>query len=170
MTKDLVILVNEHDEEVGHMEKMQAHREGLLHRAISVILINSKKEILLQQRALHKYHSPGLWSNTCCSHPYPNESTEAAANRRLSEEMGLSSHLEHRYAFIYKVALEHGLTEHEYDHVFVGYCNQDPTLNSEEVMGYKWMSVDALQTDIAQHPENYTYWFRLLVNKLSHWY
>jgi len=169
MNNEQVILVNERDEVLGSMEKMQAHENGLLHRAISVFIFNSKKQLLLQQRALHKYHSAGLWSNTCCSHPRPKESTAAAAQRRLMEEMGMVTELEHRDEFIYKVSLEKGLTEHEYDHVYIGTCNTEPILNPEEVMAYKWVSLEELNKDLLTHPDHYTHWFKLLKDKLPTW-
>ncbi len=169
MNSEQVILVNEQDEVLGSMEKMQAHENGLLHRAISVFIFNSKKQLLIQQRALHKYHSAGLWSNTCCSHPRPNESTAAAAQRRLIEEMGMVTTLVHRDEFIYKVSLEKGLTEHEYDHVYIGTCNEEPMLNPEEVMDYKWVTLEELNKDLLAHPDNYTHWFKLLKDKLPTW-
>jgi len=167
MKPELVILVNEMDEPIGSMEKMEAHQKGLLHRAISVFIFNSNQEMLLQQRALTKYHSAGLWSNTCCSHPRSNETTLEAAQRRLREEMGMHAKLEHRDEFIYKVELEKGLSEHEYDHVFVGVTDEEPILNPEEVMSYKWISLPELQKDIRERPEDYTFWFKLLCERLD---
>lgn len=169
MVQEQVILVNEKDEEVGSMEKMQAHEKGLLHRAISVFVFNKDKQILLQRRALHKYHSAGLWSNTCCSHPRPGETNLEAANRRLVEEMGMLSQLEQKDEFIYKVSLEKGLTEHEYDHIFVGFSSQEPKLNPDEVMDYRWVKLEDLYQDLNEHPENYTHWFKLLQKKLALW-
>ena len=151
------------------MEKMLAHQQGVLHRAISVFVINSKQQILLQRRALHKYHSAGLWSNICCSHPRPGESNLAAAQRRLMEEMGMKVELEHKTEFIYKVSLEKGLTEHEYDHVFVGYSSDEPTPNPEEVMEYKWLSWQGLEQELNAQPENFTHWFKLLADKIPDW-
>ncbi len=169
MTSEEVILVNEKDEALGSMEKMLAHQKGLLHRAISVFIFNSKKEVLLQRRDLHKYHSAGLWSNTCCSHPRPDETTAAAAKRRLMEEMGMAVDLEHKDELIYKVVLEKGLSEHEYDHVFIGYSNSEPKPNPEEVMDYKWWNLEELKMDLSLHPEHYTYWFKLLSERISRW-
>jgi len=169
MPTELVILVNEKDESLGSMEKMQAHEKGVLHRAISVFIFNSRNQVLLQRRALHKYHSAGLWSNTCCSHPRPDESTVTAANRRLMEEMGMVAELKHKDEFMYKVALEKGLTEHEYDHVFVGYSNTEPKPNAEEVMDFKWLSLEELNADLKLHPELYTYWFKMLSEKIPTW-
>jgi isopentenyl-diphosphate Delta-isomerase len=169
MSTEYVILVNEKDEALGNMEKMQAHEKGALHRAISVFIFNTKKQVLLQRRALQKYHSAGLWSNTCCSHPRPDEMTSAAAKRRLAEEMGMATSLVHKDEFIYKVELEKGLTEHEYDHVYVGFSETDPIINPDEVMDYKWIGLEELNKDLEQHPEQYTFWFKLLKNKMPHW-
>jgi len=169
MAMEEVILVNEKDEVLGSMEKMQAHEKGILHRAISVFIFNSRKQVLLQRRALHKYHSAGLWSNTCCSHPRPGESAASAAKRRLMEEMGMVLELEHKDEFIYKVALEKGLIEHEYDHVFVGYSEEVPNPNPEEVMDYRWVSIDELNKELHVHPERYTYWFKLLSDRMANW-
>lgn len=169
MAIEEVILVNEKDEVQGSMEKLLAHKKGLLHRAISVVLVNSKNEVLLQRRALHKYHSAGLWSNTCCSHPRPNESTLKAANRRLMEEMGMAVELLHKDEFIYRVELEKGLSEHEYDHVFLGVSNEDPQPNPDEVMDYKWISFETLQQELNLHPEQFTYWFKLLTQRMAGW-
>ncbi len=160
---DQVILVNEQDEQVGVMEKLQAHVEGQLHRAISVFIFNSKKELLIHQRAFGKYHSSGLWSNTCCSHPMPGETTEAAARRRLQEEMGMQCELIKPFSFIYKAHLDHGLTEFEFDHVFTGHSDAEPVPNSEEVAAWKYINVTDLQTDIRNNPENYTEWFKICI-------
>jgi isopentenyl-diphosphate delta-isomerase len=158
-----LILVDENDQEIGVMEKMEAHEKGLLHRAFSVLLFNNEGKLLLQQRALNKYHSPGLWTNTCCSHPRPMETTEAAANRRLFEEMGLHAPLEEVFHFTYRAELEYGLIEHEIDHVFIGYSDETPHLNLEEVMGFKWMSLSDIQSDMRSNPSHYTAWFHLLI-------
>lgn len=158
---DRVILVDENDNPVGEAEKMQAHRAGLLHRAFSVFLFDEEGNILLQRRALSKYHSPGLWSNTCCSHPAPGEDTLAAASRRLNEELGIENcPLQHRFAFTYRVEFADGLIEHEYDHVFTGTFNGEPAPNPDEVMDWKWIRVDELKTDIVINPERYTYWIK----------
>jgi isopentenyl-diphosphate delta-isomerase len=158
-----LILVDENDQEIGVMEKMEAHEKGLLHRAFSVLLFNNEGKLLLQQRALNKYHSPGLWTNTCCSHPRPIETTAAAANRRLFEEMGLHAPLEEVFHFTYRAELEYGLIEHEIDHVFIGYSDETPHLNLEEVMGFKWMSLSDIQSDMRSNPSRYTAWFHLLI-------
>jgi isopentenyl-diphosphate delta-isomerase len=147
------------------MEKLEAHEKGALHRALSVLIINSKKEILLQRRALGKYHSPGLWTNTCCSHPYPGEDPNEAAKRRLQEEMGMSSELTFLFKFQYKCDFENGLIEHELDHVFIGKTDDTPHLNTDEAMAFKWMSIENLEQDMLSYPENYTFWFKLIIEK-----
>lgn len=156
-----VILVNEFDEAIGQMGKFEAHEKGLLHRAFSVFVFNGKGELLLQQRAKHKYHSAGLWSNTCCSHPRLNESCADAANRRLQEEMGIQSSLHFLYAFMYNEPMENGLIEHEFDHVFIGISDDTPMINHEEVASWKYISVEELIKDINQNPDSYTIWFRI---------
>ncbi|MBL7932375.1 MAG: isopentenyl-diphosphate Delta-isomerase [Bacteroidia bacterium] len=161
-----VILVNEADEAIGKMEKLEAHEKGLLHRAFSVFVFNSKKEMLMQQRAAHKYHSAGLWSNTCCSHPRPGENTLTAAKRRLNEEMGLVLELENQFSFIYKTTFGNGLTEHEYDHVYFGYTDEDPKINPEEVSDYKWQSVDELRELLKKKPEIFSFWFKIAFEKI----
>lgn len=156
-----VVLVDKNDKVLGFMEKIQAHREGLLHRAFSVFLFNSKNELLLQQRALSKYHSPGLWTNTCCSHPRENESTMDAANRRLLEEMGMECTLEQKHHFIYKVKLDQGMTEHELDHVFIGVSDQAPLLNKDEAASFKYMDLETCLEDVRVNPNTYTEWFKI---------
>ena len=156
-----VILVNSDDNFLGTMEKMQAHREGKLHRAFSIYLTNDQGDILLQRRAADKYHSAGLWTNTCCSHPRPNESNMEAAVRRLHEEMGITTSLNHIYHFTYHVEFDNGLIEHELDHVFLGKYNDEPVPNPEEVMEWKYMSTDDIIKDVKQNPANYTEWFKL---------
>lgn len=160
-----VQLVDAEDNPNGSMEKLEAHEKGALHRALSVIIINSKKEILLQRRALGKYHSPGLWTNTCCSHPYPGEDPNEAAKRRLQEEMGMSSELTFLFKFQYKCDFENGLIEHELDHVFIGKTDDTPHLNTDEAMAFKWMSIENLEQDMLSYPENYTFWFKLIIEK-----
>jgi len=166
MTNEYVILVDENDNDIGVMEKMQAHQEGLLHRAFSVFIFNDKQELLLQQRAISKYHSGGLWTNTCCSHPRPNETIKDAANRRLFEEMGMSCDLKIISNFIYKTPFENGLTEHELDYVLVGNSNQNPNFNKEEVENYKWMTLADVKKDILHNPSNYTTWFKIAFDNL----
>jgi isopentenyl-diphosphate delta-isomerase len=161
-----VILVDEQDRETGTMEKMQAHREGKLHRAFSVFIFDTAGRLLLQRRAEGKYHSPGLWTNTCCSHPRPGETNEEAASRRLQEEMGIRCELKEVFSFTYKAAVENGLTEHEYDHVFFGTCNDVPVINKEEVSEWKYESLAAIASDIKLHPDHYTVWFRLVFDRM----
>jgi isopentenyl-diphosphate delta-isomerase len=160
-----VILVDENDRETGTMEKMEAHQKGVLHRAFSILLFNSKGEILLQKRSLKKYHSGGLWTNTCCSHPLPGEGIEKAARRKLNQEMGIDLHPEFAFKFIYKTSLDHQLIEHEYDHVFTGHFDGEPEINPEEVADWKFMSVAGIRNEINQTPEHFTYWFKLIVNR-----
>lgn len=166
MTKEFVILVDEQDNDIGVMEKIKAHQEGLLHRAFSVFIFNHKDELLLQQRSLSKYHSAGLWTNTCCSHPRPNETIKDAANRRLYEEMGMSCDLKIKTNFIYKTSFENGLIEHEFDYVFIGSTNQNPHINKEEVENYKWMSIADIKKDIISNPNQYTSWFKIALEKV----
>jgi len=160
-----VILVNEQDEVTGYMEKMEAHRLGLLHRAFSILIFNTKGELLLQQRALNKYHSPGLWTNTCCSHPRKGESILAAAERRLMEEMGMSCQLLVKGSFIYNAQLEGGLTEHELDYILTGITNDIPFINNDEVASYKYIDFNELKTDIQINPSQYTYWLKEMLNR-----
>ena len=160
-----VILVDEQDNAVGAMEKIEAHKKGMLHRAFSILLFNSKGEVLLQKRAKEKYHSGGLWTNTCCSHPSPDETMEAALNRKLKQEMGIDLHPEFSYKFIYKHTFENGLTEYEFDHVFTAIFNGEPHINTQEVEHWKYIDLRSLKEDISQHPENYTYWFKLIIQK-----
>jgi len=163
MINEFVILVNEQDEETGLMQKLEAHQKGLLHRAFSIFLFNTHGELLLQQRAMDKYHSAGLWSNTCCSHPIKGEEILQAAHRRLQEEMGMQADLIPLYTFIYHAPLENGLTEYEFDHVFIGISNQAPVINSEEVLDWKYMSPERLLTDMESNPAEYTVWFKMSV-------
>jgi len=159
-----VVLVNENDDEIGLMPKLEAHQKGVLHRAFSIFIFNTKGEMLLQQRAFGKYHSEGLWSNTCCSHPYPNESTLNAAKRRLYEEMGMHSSLHFLYSFRYEATLDKGLIEHELDHIFWAISDAEPQLNREEVLDYKYIPVKDLQKDIRERPEQYTEWFKICLD------
>lgn len=157
-----VILVDAHDQELGLMEKMEAHRKGLLHRAFSVFVLNEKGELMVQQRAAEKYHSGGLWTNTCCSHPRAGETAEAAAHRRLQEEMGFDCPLQKVLEFTYRAELDKGMIEHEYDHLFIGSYSEEPSLNPDEAMAWKWMRIDDLSADIQDHPERYTAWFKII--------
>jgi len=161
-----VILVDKNGNEIGTEEKLKAHKLGKLHRAFSVFIFNSKREILLQKRASHKYHSGGLWTNTCCSHPRPGEKIPNAAYRRLKEEMGIECDLKEVYTFTYKILFENGLTEHEYDHVFIGKSDANPKPDSSEVEDWKWINNDLLREDIKEYPENYTYWFKQILHEV----
>ena len=156
-----VVLVDEKDTQIGIMEKMAAHIVPRLHRAFSIFIFNSKGEMLLQQRALTKYHSPGLWTNTCCSHPRNGESLEQATARRLKEEMGLTCDMHEVFTFIYKAPVGLGLVEHEYDHVWFGTTDDTPVVNTEEVASFKYMSLDDIASDMEAHPECYTEWFKI---------
>lgn len=162
-----VILVDSYDRPIGEMEKMEAHVKGILHRAISVFILNSKGEWLLHRRAMEKYHSKGLWTNTSCSHPFPEEPTADAALRRLRFEMNLETELKELFHFTYKAELENGLTEHEIDHVFVGYSDAIPVPNPDEVMDYKYISVNDLNNEIDKNPELYTEWFKLIYKRVQ---
>lgn len=163
--KENVLLVDEKDQIIGKMEKIEAHEKGLLHRAFSVFVYNNKNELLLQKRAASKYHTPGLWTNTCCSHQRENESNIDAGKRRLQEEMGFTTDLENQFSFIYKAPFSNGLTEHEYDHILIGYFNSKPQPNPEEVADWKWMSLDKIEEDLTQQPDQYTAWFKILFKK-----
>jgi len=158
-----VQLVDNQDNPIGAMEKLLAHEKGELHRALSVIIVNSKNEILLQRRALGKYHSPGLWTNTCCSHPYPGEDALDAAKRRLKEEMGMTAELKFVFKFLYKCNFENGLIEHELDHVFIGQSDDTPHINTDEAMAFSWTSMEDLEADMEKNPNNYTFWFKLII-------
>ncbi|CAH8295795.1 isopentenyl-diphosphate delta-isomerase [Mariniflexile fucanivorans] len=165
MEEEKVILVNENDEQIGTMPKMEAHEKALLHRAFSVFVFNDKNELMLQQRAAHKYHSPLLWTNTCCSHQRVGETNIEAGKRRLMEEMGFVVELEDTISFIYKAPFDNGLTEHEFDHVLIGYYNDVPKINPDEVASWKWMHLEAVKNDILEHPELYTEWFKIIFDK-----
>jgi isopentenyl-diphosphate delta-isomerase len=166
MTEEYVILVDEQDQALGLMEKMEAHEKGLLHRAFSVFVFNDKGELMLQQRALDKYHSGGLWTNTCCSHPRDGESVDDAAHRRLQEEMGFDCKLEKKFHFIYKRELDKGLTEHELDHVFFGVYNDAPNINADEVASYKFVDMRTLKTDMQNNPHLFTEWFKICFDEV----
>ncbi len=168
MQEEHVILVNTDDEIVGFMPKLEAHEKGILHRAFSVFILNDKKEIMLQQRAGHKYHSPLLWTNTCCSHQRKGETTIDASIRRLQEEMGFATPLTEIFSFIYKAPFDNGLTEHELDHVLIGYYNDSPIINTEEVESWKWLSVAEVKNDISLNPELYTIWFKIIFEHFNH--
>ncbi|GAA3598045.1 isopentenyl-diphosphate Delta-isomerase [Flavivirga amylovorans] len=165
MEEEKVILVNEKDEQIGLMPKMEAHEKALLHRAFSVFIFNNKNELMLQQRAFGKYHSPGLWTNTCCSHQRDGETNIEAGKRRLQEEMGFVVALKESISFIYKAPFDNGLTEHEYDHVLLGNYEEEPTINPEEVASWKWMPLEEVKADILLRPELYTEWFKVIFDK-----
>ena len=167
-----VVLVDPEDHHLGTMEKMEAHRRGALHRAFRVFVFNSRGELLLHRRALKKYHSGGLWTNTCCSHPRPDELVVDAAQRRLVEEMGMRCQLEPKFSFVYRADLDHGMIEHELDHVLIGYSDVPPKPNPEEVCEIRYMPVNEVQADLAAHPGKYTAWFKIcfpeVVSNLLH--
>ena len=165
MNEEQVILVNENDEQIGLMPKMEAHEKAILHRAFSVFIFNSNNELMLQQRAAHKYHSPLLWTNTCCSHQRDGETNIEAGTRRLQEEMGFTTSLKETTSFIYKAPFDNGLTEHELDHIMIGYYEQAPVINPDEVEDWKWMPLENVRTDIAAQPELYTVWFKIIFEK-----
>jgi isopentenyl-diphosphate delta-isomerase len=168
MSIEMVILVDENDQEIGLMEKQEAHEKALLHRAFSVLVFNDKGEMLLQQRAFEKYHSGGLWTNTCCSHPRQGETTEEAAHRRLQEEMGFDCVLNLHQTFIYKAPFDNGLTEHELDHVYIGQYNEDPHFNALEVNSFQWISLDELNDQLKNKPEKFTVWFKMIMDNYIH--
>ncbi|MEY0662262.1 isopentenyl-diphosphate Delta-isomerase [Providencia rettgeri] len=163
--EDELILVNEHDEPVGVMSKLLAHQLGYLHRAFSVFIFNEQNELLIQQRALHKYHSAGQWANSCCSHPKPNEDTQKAAERRLQEELGFVTPLTYVGSLIYKADVQGGLIEHEYDHIFIGYYNQYIQPNRDEVSSIRWVSLPQLKQEIVLTPEIFTPWFKKILEE-----
>lgn len=166
---ETVVLVNEHDVEIGLMEKMEAHEKALLHRAFSVFVFNKKGELLLQQRALRKYHSGGLWTNTCCSHPRPNEDTLAAAHRRLQEEMGFDTELTKAFDFTYKAEFSNGLTEHEFDHVFIGTFDGTVLPNFVEVESYAYRAIPLIEAALQTNPDFFTEWFHIAFPKVVSW-
>lgn len=159
-----VILVDENDNPIGTMEKMEAHRKGLLHRAFSILVFNSKGELLLQKRSPKKYHSGGLWTNTCCSHPRPDEDMKNALSRKLKQEMGIDVTPEFSHKFIYKTVLENNLVEYEYDHVYVGRFDGEPDINPDEVEEWRFEDLDRLRDSMKKNPQDFTYWFKLIVN------
>jgi len=167
--EEKVILVNEKDEPIGLMPKMEAHEKALLHRAFSVFILNSKNEIMLQQRAAEKYHSPLLWTNTTCSHQRDGETNIQAGIRRLREEMGFEAELKELFSFIYKAPFDNGLTEHELDHVMIGYYDGKPNINREEAENWKWMGIEDVRQDMQEHPEHYTVWFRIIFDEFYHY-
>lgn len=163
--EEQVVLVNEQDQEIGTMPKMEAHEKAVLHRAFSVFIMNKNGETMLQRRAHHKYHSPSLWTNTCCSHQRKGETNLEAGRRRLQEEMGFTAELKELFWFIYKAPFDNGLTEHELDHVLLGFYEDEPIINKEEVSEWKWMLPEKIKQDIIEYPENYTVWFKIIFEK-----
>lgn len=165
MKEEQLILVDRDDNPIGTMGKLEVHEKGILHRAFSVFVVNQKKELLLQQRAKSKYHSPGLWTNTCCSHQREGETSLEAGKRRLNEEMGMEVALEELFTFIYKAPFDNGLTEHELDHVMLGYSETPPIINRDEVEDWKWESLHTVNENIKNHPEDYTAWFKIIFDR-----
>jgi isopentenyl-diphosphate Delta-isomerase len=170
MQGEQVILVDENDEQIGLMEKMKAHIEVHLHRAFSIFIFNSKGELLLQQRAFSKYHTPGLWTNTCCSHPRNGETLQQATSRRLLEEMGMQCMLNKAFDFIYKADVGQGLTEYEFDHVFVGCSDDIPTINKEEVEHFRYAKLSDIRKEMEADPEQFTVWFRIAFNRVEEYF
>lgn len=162
--EDILILVDDQDRETGTMGKQEAHVRGLKHRAFSLFIFNDRNELLLQRRALDKYHTPGLWTNTCCSHPGTGETTEEAAHRRLREEMGFDTDLTPVFSLSYRVAFPDGLIENEYDHVFLGRYSGNPVLNPLEVQDSRWISMEGIRTWVEMEPDQFTHWFRLIIS------
>ena len=167
MKEEEVILVDTNDSVLGTMPKMEAHEKAILHRAFSVFVLNKNGELLLQQRAWEKYHSPGLWTNTCCSHQRLGESSLQAGHRRLWEEMGMETPLETLFTFIYKAPFDNGLTEHELDHVLLGYADQDPDINPAEVAAFRWMDLSQVAYELKHQPEQYTAWFKIIFDRFQ---
>lgn len=165
-----MILVNESDQVTGHMEKLEAHRRGVLHRAFSIFIFNRNGELLLQQRAFEKYHSGGLWTNTCCSHPSPGEETLFSAENRLREEMGFTAPLEKIFDFVYRAEFEDGLIEHEYDHVFVGQYEGEINTDPAEVEDHVYISIPQLAYELSANPGKYTAWLRLAFARVKEWW
>lgn len=161
-----IALVDEHDNIKGYADKLEVHQKGMLHRAFSIFVFNSKNQLLLQKRAKHKYHSGGLWTNTCCSHQLEGEDMEVTIHKRLQEEMGFDCKLKKAFKFQYSVTFDNGLVENEIDHVFVGESDVTPVINPEEAEGWKWMDIEEIRNDIEHYPGNYTYWFRLAITAL----
>lgn len=164
---EYIITVDEQDREIGSIEKMEAHRQGVLHRAFSILVLNKKGELLLQRRALHKYHTPGLWSNTCCSHQRVGEALEEAVARRLQEELGFTCDCKEIHHFKYYVEFDNGLIEHEMDHVFIGEYDGEVIPNNEEVDEIRWVKLEDLRQEMKEKPEEFTYWFKILMEQLE---
>ena len=169
MNEEKVILVNKNDVQLGLMSKMEAHRKGILHRAFSIFIFNSSNMLLMQKRSSLKYHSPGLWTNTCCSHQRDGENTPNAAKRRLLEEMGLNVEVNEIFSFIYKANLKNNLIEHEFDHVLIGFTDKNPTVNITEVEDWNWADLSFLEGDIGINPNLYTEWFKIIFKKVKNY-
>lgn len=167
---DLVILVDDFDHEIGFQDKLTVHQQGLLHRAFSVFVFNSNNQLILQQRSDNKYHSPSLWTNTCCSHPKPQEKTKEACKRRLIEEMGISCELNFCFSFVYQCKFSNGLTEHEIDHIYIGFSDDSPKINPKEVKDWKYISLSDLEKEIEYNPEKFTEWLKICFSKLTDYY
>ena len=165
MKEEKVLLVDTQDRVLGTMSKLEAHQKGVLHRAFSVFILNRQNALMLQQRAWDKYHSPGLWTNTCCSHQREGEDSLAAGKRRLQEEMGLEVPLTPLFTFIYKAPFDNGLTEHELDHVLLGYSEQSPNPNPQEVTDWQWMPLEEVQRKLTEQPEQFTVWFKIIFER-----
>ena len=163
-----VIIVDKNDNQIGLMPKLDAHKKGVLHRAFSVFVLNNNNEIMLQKRAYNKYHSGGLWTNTCCSHQREGENSIEAGKRRLREEMGFETELKIITSFIYKVEFENGLTEHELDYLLIGKFLKSPVINKQEVADWKWMKIELIADDIKLNPNNYTSWFKIIFDKFQY--
>ena len=167
MVNDLLITVDAEDNVIGEIAKLEGHRKGILHRAFSIFIFNPEGKWLMQQRAFNKYHSGGLWTNTCCSHPHPGQLTEEAAINRLYEEMGIWCNIQHIFEFTYKASFGNGLTEYEYDHIFTGVTDTLPEINKEEVHSYKFMSFEEIKTEVEENPDHFTEWFKIIYEKVN---
>lgn len=167
--EEQIVLVDRQDTPLGFMGKTEVHKKGLLHRAISVFVFNARGEFMLQRRADHKYHSGGLWTNTCCSHPRPGEPSQVAAHRRLREEMGFDTELSHAFSFVYRAEFDNGLIEHELDHVYVGFSEEIPEPEPAEVGAWRWLDRATLQRELEASPERFTAWFRIVLPRLEAW-
>lgn len=166
--EEKLILVDLNDKPIGETEKMEAHKKALLHRAVSVFIFNSERKMLLQKRALTKYHSPGLWTNTACTHPYPDEKNEDAVTRRLKQEMGLAvSDVRKLFDFTYKEKLDNDLTEYEFDHVFIGFSNEKPIPDTNEVMDFKYEDINEVLKQVKESPQNFTVWFKTIIERVA---
>ena len=170
MSVEYVILVNKEDKALGTMEKMEAHEKAVLHRAFSVFIFNTQGQLLLQQRATHKYHSPLLWTNTVCSHPRQGEKTVDAAHRRIIEEMGMDCEFKEVFSFIYKADVGKGLVEHEFDHVFIGVSDEEPIPNADEVCDWKYVDLEILENDVKENSDNYTVWFKIALSEVLEYF